>query len=130
MADESHLDKKYFINHDTYNCPFCHRGSVGFKICGSGVFDWTNSKVCWFYNITCNSCSKTSMHFSFEQVDDKRPPIYFLKGIDLDGCFFYHVPSSFFVIDDRIPAKIRQLISEAEDCLKMNFLTGASRSPF
>jgi hypothetical protein len=30
------------------------------------------------------------------------------------------------VLDDRIPAVIRELITEAEGCLKMNFLTGAS----
>ncbi|MFC2008235.1 hypothetical protein ACFLT0_00900, partial [Chloroflexota bacterium] len=38
----------------------------------------------------------------------------------------YSVPTSFFVIDSRIPSAIRELITEAEGCLKMNYLTGAS----
>jgi hypothetical protein len=36
------------------------------------------------------------------------------------------VPTSFFVLDDRIPSVIRDLITEAEGSRKMNFLTGAS----
>lgn len=53
---------------------------------------------------------------------------YFLEhGINnIDSCIFYSVPSSFFVLDERIPKIIRDLISEAEGCLKMNYLTGAS----
>jgi hypothetical protein len=45
---------------------------------------------------------------------------------DLDSHIFYSVPTSFFVIDDRIPKVMRELITEADGCLKMNFLTGAS----
>jgi hypothetical protein len=36
------------------------------------------------------------------------------------------VPTSFFVLDSRIPQILRELINEAEGCLKINFLTGAS----
>ena len=39
---------------------------------------------------------------------------------------FHSQPTSFFVLDERIPRVIRELISEAEGCQKMNFLTGAS----
>jgi hypothetical protein len=45
---------------------------------------------------------------------------------DIDSKLFYSVPTSFFVIDSRIPAIIRELITESEGCLKMNYLTGAS----
>lgn len=45
---------------------------------------------------------------------------------DLDEKFFYSVPTSFFVLDTRIPRILRDLITEAEGCLKSNFLTGAS----
>lgn len=45
---------------------------------------------------------------------------------DLDNLFFYSVPTSFFVLDSRIPSIIRELMTEAEGCLKSNFLTGAS----
>lgn len=48
------------------------------------------------------------------------------SDIDLDSKIFYSVPTSFFVLDNRIPEIVRELISEAEGCLKMNFLTGAS----
>jgi hypothetical protein len=44
----------------------------------------------------------------------------------IDSKVFYSVPTSFFVIDNRIPRIIRELITESEGCLKMNYLTGAS----
>lgn len=45
---------------------------------------------------------------------------------ELDDIFFYHDPSAFFTIDDRIPQSIREALSEACGCLKANYLTGAS----
>jgi hypothetical protein len=45
---------------------------------------------------------------------------------NLDKYFFYHQPTSFFTLDSRIDEKIRSLISEAEGCKKMGYLTGAS----
>jgi hypothetical protein len=45
---------------------------------------------------------------------------------DIDKEIFYSRPTSFFVIDQRIPATIRELITEGEGCLKLNYLTGAS----
>jgi len=52
---------------------------------------------------------------------------YVFKGdIDIDSHIFYSVPTSFFILDQRMPRIIRELISEAEGCLKMNHLTGAS----
>jgi hypothetical protein len=44
----------------------------------------------------------------------------------LDDLFFYSVPTSFFVLDERVPTILRELLTEAEGCLKSNFLTGAS----
>ena len=44
----------------------------------------------------------------------------------LDEQFFYSVPTSFFVLDKRIPKILRDLLTEAEGSLKSNFLTGAS----
>jgi hypothetical protein len=44
----------------------------------------------------------------------------------LDDYFFFHQPTSFFTIDARIDRGLRDLMSEAENCLKMNFLVGAS----
>jgi len=45
---------------------------------------------------------------------------------EIDPKFFYSVPTSFFALDSRIPRILRELFTEAEGCLKMNFLTGAS----
>ena len=45
---------------------------------------------------------------------------------NIDDEIFYSVPSSFFTLDRRIPKNIRDLFSEAEGCLKSNYLTGAS----
>jgi len=69
------------------------------------------------------------MHLTYHNVLHEasvggRP--FFRDDIDLDSVIFYSVPTSFFVLDDRIQPIIRELISEAEGCLKMNFLTGAS----
>lgn len=66
------------------------------------------------------------MHLTFQEVHFPGSYALFHIGIDLDKAFFYSVPTSFFVIDNRIPRIIRELITEAEGCIKMNFLTGAS----
>jgi hypothetical protein len=71
------------------------------------------------------------MHLSFEEITDhgqggRNWPLLMKAGIDLDSKIFYSVPTSFFVLDSRIPGVLRELIMEAEGCLKMNFLTGAS----
>jgi hypothetical protein len=44
----------------------------------------------------------------------------------LDDSFFFSVPTSFFVLDERIPRPLRELLIEAQGCQKSNFLTGAS----
>jgi len=65
------------------------------------------------------------MHLSFEDITYDTA-LSFVEDIDIDSKIFYSVPTSFFVMDERIPRLIRELITEAEGCLKMNFLTGAS----
>ena len=49
-----------------------------------------------------------------------------MSSESLDDQFFYSVPTSFFVLDQRIPRILRDLLIEAEGSLKGNFLTGAS----
>ncbi|XAH25458.1 hypothetical protein AAFF27_09765 [Xylophilus sp. GW821-FHT01B05] len=76
------------------------------------------------------------MHLAFVEIETKyigtvRNEPEFRFEIDDDDCvldeaFFYSVPTSFFALDDRIPRVLRQLLTEAEGCLKSNFLTGAS----
>ena len=75
------------------------------------------------------------MHLSFEQIPTEHvfsggttAPRRFEvnESYDLDSKFFYSVPTSFFVLDERVPRILRELMTEAEGCLKSNFLTGAS----
>lgn len=125
MQDRSYLDKKYFIDGAIYNCPYCNRRNVKYQYMANTSFDWNENKKCYVFFIKCTSCGNTSMHLSFENIGK-----YFhgddIGNTDIDSKIFYSVPTSFFVMDERIPANIRDLITEAEGCLKMNFLTGAS----
>ena len=129
MSDMSHLDSQYFVEATTYNCPFCNRRSVFFLVTDDFAFHWSHGSVCYGYLVKCGSCQQVSMHLSHEEM---RLGLYpggngkFFTTSDLDGKFFYSHPTSFFVMDERIPAVLRQLMSEAESCLKMNLLTGAS----
>lgn len=129
MGDQSYLDKKCFIDTHTYNCPFCNRRHVTYTIKDWKTFDWSCHKKCFVYFVKCNSCENTSMHLSFNLILEEgflSEIMEVFKNIDIDSAIFYSVPTSFFVLDNRIPNIIRELISEAEGCLKMNYLTGAS----
>ncbi len=127
MDDNSHLDLKYFIDDSVYNCPFCNRRNVKYNYVTKAFFDWSNSKTCAIWRVKCSSCSKTSMHLTFNDLqDDNYSSTHFKDNIDIDSEIFYSVPSSFFVVDERIPKVIRELITESEGCIKMNYLTGAS----
>ena len=130
MQDQSELDKKYFIDERVYNCPFCNRRNVTYRLVDDFKFDWSDNKECFVYLVECSSCKKVSMHLSYEYLIDKNSVISasfpFESNIDIDSKMFYSVPTSFFVIDNRIPRILRELITEAEGCLKMNYLTGAS----
>lgn len=131
MQDHSHLDRKYFIDKHVYNCPFCKRNNVRYHLTQRNLFHWTNEKLCYIYIAICSSCSKRSMHLSFEEI-----PIEHIGNScyrfsiaedgELDSMFFYSVPTSFFSLDSRIPRTLRELFIEAEGCLKSNYLTGAS----
>jgi len=65
------------------------------------------------------------MHLSYDDIVIPHPRM-FGSELDIDESIFYSVPTSFFVLDSRIPNILRELITEAEGCLKMIFLTGAS----
>ena len=139
MADQSHLDSRYFVDDRVYNCPFCNRRHVAYHICDSSRFEWSEGKCCTAFFVKCESCNNRSMHLTFEVL-----PYSFYgtvgqerifrfdneDGVDmgllLDNSFFYSVPTSFFVLDERVPRELRELLTEAEGCLKSNFLTGAS----
>jgi hypothetical protein len=132
MSDLSHLDDKYFIDEYVFNCPYCNRNNVPYEVEDSFQFDWSKEKECYGYLVKCRSCHNSSMHLSFSEIelyrgyDNNRFNLNDAKNKDIDSFFFYSVPSSSFVLDERIPAAIRDLIVEAEGCLKMNYLSGAS----
>jgi hypothetical protein len=138
VADQSHLDNRYFIDQNVYNCPFCNRRNVIYGLLYKVEFDWTENKKCYIYVARCFSCAKTSIHFSYKNMQmnfysSAGETSYYhftskdLLSIDnLDDIFFFSIPKSFFVLDERIPKVLRELIAEAEGCLKSNFLTGAS----
>lgn len=128
--DHSHLDAKYFIDPHVYNCPYCKRRHVKYGLYSRLSFDWSGEKKCYIWLIQCEDCENISMHLSSEDIEQRSSAGSkigrFRDDIDIDSKIFYSVPTSSFAIDSRIPAVIRDLITEAEGCLKMNFLTGAS----
>lgn len=139
MADQSHLDSRYFVDRLVYNCPFCNRRHVTYRIFDYCKFDWTDKKPCTAFFIQCGSCGKRSMHLTFEGIPFSHAGTFnsssFYRfdaeegedvGAKLDKAFFYSVPTSFFVLDERVPKVLRELLTEAEGCLKSNYLTGAS----
>ncbi len=130
--DLSHLDKKYFIDAHIYNCPFCKRNNVSYSMIDHFAFHWGEDKVCHGYIVQCNSenCQKTSMHLSFQELRKfdryRSPTSQFMDGLDIDAALFFSQPTSYFVLDSRIPEKVRELIYEAENSRKSNYLVGAS----
>ena len=135
MPDQSHLDHRYFVDSKIYNCPFCNRRHVAYSIVSHVEFDWTDEKRCQVFFVRCHSCEKELMHLTFK-LDMLKSSTDWLRfdlpsdgddeGAILDDAMFYSVPTSFFVLDERVPRVLRDLLTEAEGCLKSNFLTGAS----
>lgn len=147
--DQSHIEKKYFIDGHTYNCPYCNIRNVQYSIVYHSAFNWSRDRACYYYIVECSYCGYKSLHLSnhnlsisdsqfscppaVEKYDAKNRQVTLLpivennkEATELDEVFFHHQPTSFFTIDNRIPGIVRELISEAEGCLKMNYLTGAS----
>ena len=140
--DLSHLDRKYFLDERIYNCPFCNRGSVSYEVVDTNKFDWLREKPAYAYIVQCGeeSCQKRSMHLSYFNWIRKQYLYQFshapigwdetkhgkYQTSNLDLLFFFHQPSTFFTLDSRVKRELRDLVSEADGCLKMNFLVGAS----
>ncbi|MFA5935264.1 MAG: hypothetical protein WC787_00190 [Patescibacteria group bacterium] len=73
------------------------------------------------------------MHLSFKelresytQYNQRQYYDRFAPNIDIDASLFFSQPTSYFVLDNRVPEKVRELIYEAENSRKSNFLVGAS----
>ena len=142
MSDESYLDKKYFIDDDKYNCPFCNRRSIVYSVISKDFVDWSEERKVYLYRIKCGGCGKISLHFSdydftilnlgklinfsHKPYNAEKDKVENYSPENLDSYFFYHQPKSSFTINSLIPKKIRDLVSESEGCKKMNYLVGAS----
>lgn len=135
--DLSELDKKYFIDSHIYNCPFCKRNNVAYSLIGHFDFDWTNTKKCYGYLVSCDSCEKESLHWSWKElrlyfITDKLnnrgyySDDQFSDKIVLDDNIFYSRPTSSFTLDENIPEVVRELLLESEQSLQANLLTGGS----
>lgn len=147
--DQSHIEKKYFIDGHRYNCPYCNIRNVQYQVVRSGEFNWSRDTNCYFYLVRCSHCSNISLHLSKYDAllgnsgSFRFPPIHLIENAqvtniearisigeklteELDEIFFFHQPTSFFTIDNRIPKNIRGLLSEADGCRKMDHLVGAS----
>ena len=85
-------------------------------------------KTCYGYIVRCDSdgCEKTSMHLSFQELRRSSHSDQFMDGLDIDAALFFSQPTSYFILDSRVPEKVRELIYEAENSRKSNYLVGAS----
>jgi hypothetical protein len=133
-ADLSHLDKKLFIDHTVYNCPYCNRNNVPYVLEICQAMDWSETRTAYVLLVRCSACWKRSLHLANSQPDisrwteqgGNRMKASF-KDFDFEAELFYSHPASRFAVDERIqPKRVRDLIIEAIGCLDMNFVTGAS----
>ncbi len=72
-----------------------------------------------------NNCQLKAIIKDFDFLNEATV-CYQNKSICCDEDIIMSIPTSFFTIDERIPRKLRDLISEAEKCIQNNCLTGAS----
>ena len=136
MPDESYLDECYFVDGVCLQLSVLQPSSRSVHRHNQSLsFDWAENKPCYVYCVRCHSCANKSMHLSFTQVeltwsrtsDGTKNCRFDLDSAQRpDDLFFYSVPTSFFVLDNRIPRILRELFTEAEGSLKSNYLTGAS----
>lgn len=130
MQDLPEIKNKYFIDPEKYNCPYCDTNKIPYEIFDHVKFDWSNSKTCHAYFVECTGCEKISLHLSYVEMrvsgDVMKSLWRFRKSDDIDSLIFYSQPTSYFALDERVPSIIRELVTEAEGCLKSNYLTGSS----
>ena len=87
--DESYLDKKYFIDEEVYNCPFCNRNNLKYDLIHQYTFDWSKEKTCCVYFVECSSCENISMHLSYEEL--RKIHVYPSGGKSYSGKFRHDI---------------------------------------
>ena len=133
MDDDSHLDELYFVDEDTFNCPFCRRRNIPYFVNDKGTFNWSKGKFCYFFTAKCSHCQRKTFHLTFDSdlIGSYRGSHYEVQldeGAIMDDLIIYSRPTSFFTLDESIPDVVRGHISEAEQSLQFNLLTGSSAS--
>ena len=147
MSDLSEFENKYFIDGTRYNCPFCNVRAAKYSVIDRTEYNKDEENIVFCYIVQCDLCNNKSIHLSEWEfrvngyldkwidnpftsrpvgLDEGKFPEWSKIVPKLDMFFFYHFPTSFFTIDERIPKEIRELVSEAEGCKEMNFMVGAS----
>lgn len=157
--DNSDLNYKYFLDKDTFNCPFCGLRNTSYTILATGVYDATINKRAKVVFVQCNRCGKISLHFlkndmkvfctysyssEYDEINDfiiKSNNNYMFFRIPMyqddthgdnetigtiDDYIFHSIPSTSFVLDERIPKVLRDLFNEADECRKANLKIGAA----
>lgn len=155
--DNSELNNKYFIDSDTFNCPFCGLRNTTYTILAVCPYNESSEKEAKIVFVRCNRCKKISVHFFKNEMNILNRfslPNYSISDFtlsdsvhtlkfslpyksdqfsgddvpdgEIDDYVFHSIPSTSFVLDERIPKKIRDLFNEAEECTKANLKTGAS----
>lgn len=139
-------DDKYFISRRQYNCPYCETGAVRYKVIDQKDFDWSNDTKVRCIMVRCQepNCQKVSLHMTKYSVSSYGDGVMSLptrtvvdketgteteedwEDEKIDELFFYHQPNSTFVIDDRIPKKIREALDQANTSHKMGLSIGSS----
>ncbi len=134
MEDMSELDQRYFVDEDTFNCPFCRRRNIPYFVKSRGTFNWTREKSCFYFTAKCSYCDRRTFHLTFEEdlistyFSSTRYKVQLEEGVLMDSLIIYSRPTSFFTLDSAINETVRTHISEAEQALQFNLLTGSSAS--
>lgn len=122
-------------------CTNCHK--ISFHLSKFPYFDKkykfflldTRSKEFMTYSSGFFYACEDKLSFSKILKESSTSPFYYsniydensnVMDVNIDETLILNIPTSFFTIDDRVPKKFRDLVTEAEKCISMNCLTGAS----
>ncbi|MBW7998497.1 MAG: hypothetical protein FVQ81_18375, partial [Candidatus Glassbacteria bacterium] len=65
--DATNKDLKYFTGGNTYNCPYCKRRNIFFRLIDKFVFEWEKDKPSYGYITICSevTCKCRALHLSY-----------------------------------------------------------------
>lgn len=139
------MAEKLIIDAHQHNCPQCGTKSANYSNILFEKIDETDAKALYAMFVTCCVCGKRSMHLLKNMPLDNTSCI--VKGTDYYNAYVFagnerdldateidkisdniimSIPTPTFLIDAAIPNKLRDLLIEAQKCVKENAMTGAS----